>query len=223
MINQPRVAATFVAAIVLTAACVVAPGASFDKAQASGATPPAVYPTAGSSCISTNTIVSSVDPTMANLAQFSNAVVIGTFDGYGEAQWNTKGASAPATASERRLGVWIYRPIKISPTVVLRGSAAAVVNARVKGGMVGCDSAYYSDTPVLKQGATYVFFVEPEWDPGEARSTDPWVLWAWPQNVDGTVQTPLEGDVSVAALGQVIAGTPSTVTSSPQLLPSATP
>lgn len=205
----------------LVSACVAAPGASDGKVAPSDAVPPTSYPSPGSSCITERSEVNAVESTVENLAKFSTGVIVGTFDGYGTAQWNTPTGEQVATDADRRLGVWIYRPIKITPTKALRGDPSMVVGARVAGGEIGCNSDRYSDEPVLKEGASYAFFLEPEWDPKHARSTDPWVLWAWPLNGDGTVRTPLEGDVAISILSQVIANTPLLVLPTP--MPPAVP
>jgi hypothetical protein len=218
---RPRLVG-LIATAALISACVASPGASINKVEPSDAAPPTSYPSPGSKCISNNTVVTTADPTMTNLARFSTGVVIGTFNGFGDAEWNTPSGLAPVTAAEKSLSVWIFRPIKITPSSALRGDPSIVVNARIKGGNVGCDSAHYSDEPVLKDGASYVFFLEPEWEPKEARATDPWVLWAWPVNPDGTVRTPLEGDVSLTDLTQVVATTPIMVLPTPMPIPTAT-
>ncbi len=211
-----RLVALF-AVVGLVSACVAAPGASEGKVPPSGVGPPTSYPSPGSSCITQTSVVNAVESTMENLAKFSTAVVVGTFDGYGSAQWNTPNGERVATDADKRLGVWIYRPIKITPKSALRGVPSSVVGARVEGGAIGCDSNRFSNEPVLKEGGSYVFFLAPEWDPKHARSLDPWVLWAWPLNADGTVHTPLEGDVPISALSQVLADTPLLV------LPTTTP
>jgi hypothetical protein len=199
----------------------VGPSPTFEKVPPSGLKPPTSYPIPASNCIVQTSVVDSAPNTMENVAGFSSAVVIGTFDGYGEAAWNTQDGKRPTNYPEVDIGVLIYRPVGITPDTVLRGSPASGVNARVVGGQVGRDSAHYSDEPILQVGGRYVFFVQPEWDPKNTRSTDPWVIWAWPVNANDMVQTPLEGEVPVSTLARIVAGTPMTVPPTP--MPRAAP
>lgn len=185
-----------------------APSRPIIKVPPSGAVAPTSSPSTGSKCLQVTTAVNAGPETTNQLARFASDVVVGTFDGLGEAQWNTSGGQRPT--SDTGLSVLIFRPIKITPTTALRGSTASVASARIEGGDIGCDYQHFDNELVLKPGGTYTFFLVPEWDAKHARSTDPWVLWAWPTSADGTVTSPTEGDISTSALSKTLAENPAT-------------
>ena len=191
--------AALLACLLLANACGTAPDPSSHSFETASPTP-------GPTCLNIGAEVDSAPETMANLAAFSSAVVVGRFDGEDPAQWNTRSGERPRGSSN--LGVLIFRPIRITLTTVLRGAPGAVLGARVEGGDIGCDSNHLSNELRLGAGARYVFFLQPEWDPANARSLNPWVLAAWPLEPDGSVLSPLEGDLPIATLRHVLATTP---------------
>jgi hypothetical protein len=184
------------------------PSSPIVKVPPSGSVPPTSSPNTGSKCLQVSTAVNAGPETLNQLAMFASDVVVGTFDGLGEAQWNTADGQPPASDSE--LSVLVFRPIKITPTTALRGSMSSVASARIEGGDIGCNYQHFDNELDLKPGGTYTFFLVPEWDAKHARSTDPWVLWAWPTSADGTVTSPTEGDISTSDLSKTLAENPAT-------------
>ncbi len=169
----------------------------------------AVSPSTKTDCL--NQIVTSerVPSTISNVASFSSTIVLGTFLGYGDARWNTRDGNPPVVSDPHKLPeILIYSPVKIAVDSSLRGDAAATATARVLGGQVGCNAQRWQAAPALAVGTKYVFFVQPSRDSEVSGITDPWVAWAWPTNADGSVQTPLEGDVTLDDLAKAIADSP---------------
>ena len=142
---------------------------------------------------------------MSNLVSIATGIMIATFEGSGSAQWNTPTGNRPA--AEANLAVWIFTPVKMAPQTVLRSSVGTTASHRIKGGTIGCDTDTYDDTPKLAVGATYAVFAVPEWDKSAA-SADPWILWAWLVEPDGTLQTPLDGSVTIDQLSQAVTQLP---------------
>lgn len=142
--------------------------------------------------------------TMANLAQVSNVIVVGTFTGYGPAAWNTPSGSAPGTISDTE-PAHLYRPAQIDASQVLRGSATSVANARVNGGDLGCVHYRYDDALALQPSRRYVFFFQPAMDSASHLLPSLWLYQAWPLSPSDVVQTTLEGPVPLSDLVHVIA------------------
>jgi hypothetical protein len=142
---------------------------------------------------------------MANLASVATDIMTATFEGYGASEWNTPtGARPPADAN---LAVWMFTRVKVAPSAVLRGNAPVGASLRVRGGTIGCDSESYDATMPLTVGTSYTIFAVPEWEKNSA-SADPWLMWAWPVNPDGTIQSPLEGSVTPGQLSKAVSDTP---------------
>lgn len=172
------------------------------KVPPSGSVPPSSYPNTGSKCLQVTTALNAGPETMSQLAMFASDVVIGTFDGLGGAQWKTPDGQRPADVqdsqssfSDRSRSLRRQRFEAQCPLWQAPGSRAATLVATFS----------TSTTSLTSSRGTYTFFLVPEWNAKHARSTDPWVLWAWPTSVDGTVTSPTEGDVSTAALSKTLA------------------
>lgn len=170
-----------------------------DATPIADATPAApadeVDPTCGSATVSYDT----ADPTIANRAEGASVVVIATVESVGTARWNTDDGKPPAFEGDNPPpDVYIYRPVSLSITTLARGdSLGSTLEVNALGGMVGCYSFEFEDSPELKAGQQYAFFIGPAL--AEEGTTDPspvTINAAWPVSA-GLVETPLEGDVEL--------------------------
>lgn len=210
-----RVVATSVgvALCVVLTACTAIPGASTGpsapgesaKVPAPGETPPADKPTPTPECLVRSAAVNAIEPTTENLALVIPNVLVGTFDGYGKARWNTESGERP-TGSED-LGILIVRPVKLTADDALRGDVASAVNTVVLGGEVGCSHETFSSEPTLKEGQTYVLFLQDDPEPSHKGSDTKLIGWAWPLTADGLVETPLEGTLEISSIQSTLDAT----------------
>jgi hypothetical protein len=94
------------------------------------------------------------------LTRISNLILIATFDGYGDATWNTPDGSRPTSEEFRNSSydVTIIRGVQMTVDEDLRGTTAEAADIYVRGGTVGCDTIAYSDAQQLLFGSRYVFY-----------------------------------------------------------------
>jgi hypothetical protein len=123
---------------------------------------PGAEPSLQPICLSRSHAVDTVPATIQSVAQVAPTVVVGTFEGYGDAQWNSPTGARPGPDDG---GVTlIYRSVKLTPTAILRGSMADASNVFVPGGDIGCNHETFDSDPSLEVGTDYVFFLQS--DPG---------------------------------------------------------
>ena len=146
--------------------------------------------------------------TVHNMAAMSSAVVVGTFQGYGAAHWNTPNGMRPSAAEFQATPARIVRSVTIGVQSSVRALKTGAIHAVVRGGSLGCDQISYSDTPSLTQGSRYIFFLVPISDSTLNLSSDLLVLEAWPIGNGDSVQTRAEGSVPLGQLKQSISATP---------------
>jgi hypothetical protein len=146
--------------------------------------------------------------TLAAMAGMSPAIVVGTFQGYGTARWNTPGGTRPTSAEFNSTSARLVRPVSVSVQSSVRGAAASVSHAIVRGGQLGCDVSNFSDTPILTVGSRYVFFLVPIANSTGTPSADLLVLEAWPIDASDIVQTREDGPVPLSRISTVAAQIP---------------
>jgi hypothetical protein len=122
--------------------------------------------------------------------------VVGTFVGFGEAQWNTPGGLRPTRDEFQSKPARLYRPISFDVATVVLGTSDPATFS-IHGGSLGCDSITYDDGIVLEKGSTYLAIFMPIDDSEGKPSGRLNLLAAWPVDADGTVHTAADGDLSL--------------------------
>jgi len=135
----------------------------------------------------------------------SSTVLVGTFQGYEKARWNTGSGDRP-TGSEN-LGILIVRPTNIEASKALRGDIAFAQDTVVPGGEVGCSRQTFSSDPILIEGQAYVLFLADDPESSHQGSATKLVGWAWPLTADGLVETPLEGLLEISSIQSTLDAT----------------
>jgi hypothetical protein len=146
--------------------------------------------------------------TIHNMAAMSSAVVVGTFQGYGAARWNTPSGMRPSAADFQATPARLVRPLTIGVQSSVRALKTGAIHAVVRGGSLGCDQISYSDTPSLTQGSRYVFFLVPIADSTMKISSDILVLEAWPGGGWGLGRDPFRGIAAARSTNKVDLGDP---------------
>jgi len=151
------------------------------------------------SCGTATVSYDAADPTIANRAEGASVVVIATVDSMGAARWNTDDGKAPAFDETPPDDAYIYRPVSLSITSLARGDIlGSTFEATALGGTVGCYSFEFEDSPQLKDGEQYAFFLAPALtEDGKTDASTLSINAAWPVTA-GEVITPAEGGVAVA-------------------------
>lgn len=176
-------------------------GAATPPPDATAVAQPTASPAAESdpTCGSATVSYDAAEPTIANRAEGASLVVIATVDSVGEARWNTADGKAPAIEGESPPpDAHIYRPVRLSVTTLARGDLmGSTLEAKALGGTVGCYSFEFEDSPQLKSGEEYAFFLAPALPgAGAADASTLTINAAWVVTA-GLVSTPVEGEVTV--------------------------
>ncbi len=165
-----------------------------------------------SPCIQISFVGEPIPPTIANAADFSDIVVVGTLVGYGPDRWSTADGHRPTWNEVRSDGLSIVRPVSIAVERTLRGDSTTLGSVFVLGGRVGCDTFSVSDPLDAAVGTRAVYYL--------GTTTDgPSLLEAWAITADDMVVTPLDGLVPlqeiVDSLGNGATQTPGAQSPSP--------
>jgi hypothetical protein len=170
-------------------------------------------------CIVKSATKGQMDETALGLAGGAPLITVGTFNGYGAPAWNTPDGSRPTQAqvlSGAPIAIW--RPIRTTTDVSIKGDAKRVTSAVAAGGSIGCDKVDYGD-PGLTEGARYVLFFTDVSDSLGKLQGDLVLVTAWSVGADGTVTRPVEAPLSVEALEAEINGPVPAVTPYPTATP----
>lgn len=132
-----------------------------------------------------------------DLRRDATDVVVGTFAGYGNAQWTTADGHRPSAAEFQNESARLVRPLRIELPGEIRGAREAASHAVQRGGTSGCDRVTYSNEPVLAEGQKYVFFLVPLLDSKGNRREEFLVLDEFPVGADGRVDTPIDGALTM--------------------------
>lgn len=130
----------------------------------------------------------------------SQAVVRATVDAAGTGQWNTPGGKAP----DPRLasGLDVMHLVRLTEVTPVSGTTPSTLVVWVPGGTIGCVTFTIPDWD-LRVGQEYLVFLassEPAFgSKGTLRASEAWPI------VDGLVQTPAEGRMSVANITAALA------------------
>jgi hypothetical protein len=140
--------------------------------------------------------------TIALLMTVTTAVVVASVDSIEEGIFNTPGGVAPDRLSEEGYDPGVLTPVNLTVASVIEGDQGTgtlrVVN---RGGKAGCITHNVSNSPHLKTGVTYVFFLHPSvYSNGKYRPELPEIIVAWAVNANGTVATEEDGVLTVEEL-----------------------
>jgi hypothetical protein len=153
-----------------------------------------------------------VDPIegLEPLARISDAVVVGTFEGYGPGYWTTADGKRPSSEEFRHAtyDITIVRNITFKVEQAIRGSAQDVDGAYVRGGVVGYDSISYSNMPELMLGSRLVLFLAPVRIGSTSSAAQQQVTSAWPVTDDGVATTDAGSPISLVDLERTVSTTP---------------
>lgn len=134
-------------------------------------------------------------------ASASTAVVSGTVEEIGDAQWNTPDGKAPVN---QPAAYWdVMRLIRLAPVDTLKGQLSSTT-AWVPGGTIGC-LTFVVEGYDVEVGQEYLFFMR-DIDPDTGLQGTSRARLIWPIREDGTVSTPIDGRLSVVEIAERIAG-----------------
>lgn len=187
--------------------------ASADPASQAATPPPVSSPTAFGNCGTATEWVDYAPYTIASLAAGGHVFVQGVATGYEPGLFNTTDGKPPRGWFMRHGAVpdtqengHIYTPVVLRVDQVFAGDVkAGSLRAFIEGGTVGCWTVRLSGAPTINLNEPYVlalrtyFLADGTGIPGQY-----YVVFSWPIDAEGVVQTP-EGPMSLAALAQVVA------------------
>lgn len=185
-------------ALLAASACSIAPGAS---SAAQGAS---TILAASEACHHISIQVGDDRQTIGDLRKDATDIVVGVFGGYGQAEWNTPDGHRPSAQEAQEKTARLNRPLSIELKGQIRGARTAAEHAVARGGMLGCDSVFYSDDMPLTVGQRYLFFMMPIADSEGQLSDDLLVIAAWPVGKSDVVTTPHEGVMSLDEVRKAI-------------------
>ena len=145
-------------------------------------------------------IIDRMPMTVEETAARSTSVVRGTVEAIGKAHWNTPDGKAPDP--KLASGLDVMRLIRVTEITSLAGAAPSTIVAWVPGGTIGCIAFTIPDYDI-HVGQDYVFFLAAN-DPNPGLTGTPYASEAWPV-VNGTVETPTEGKMTVASVASLLA------------------
>lgn len=126
-------------------------------------------------------------------AAASTAVLHGTVEDIGEAQWNTRDGKPPI--GEKPIAYSdLLRLIRIAPAESLKGQLSSDV-LWIPGGTIGCVT-FIAEGFDLEVGGEYVFFLR-DLEPLSGLTGIPRARLVWPIQKDGTVATQIDGSLSI--------------------------
>lgn len=145
-------------------------------------------------------------PTVSNRTRGSTSVVIARVVAVGSARWNTLDGTRPSFDAVPPRGAYVYRAITLSVISQSKGSMPGSATVRLPGGTADCFTFLFENTPELVPGRDYAFFLGPSRNAsgGDGAMTLT-VNEGWPVAADQTVQTPLDGSLSLQAFSAVVA------------------
>jgi hypothetical protein len=149
-----------------------------------------------------------ITPSIEQLSKVAPAVFVATFNGYGEAFWDTTDGKAATQDVVQRGDAQILTPLTLDVNGEVKGKREVADHAVVFGGTIGCDVFTSSENPALSAGSKYVMFLVPR-TKGGTGTGDAWLVGAWQVGPTGEVATPVEGARSLRQLVREIqAGKP---------------
>ncbi|MHB8892157.1 MAG: hypothetical protein ACYC65_08955 [Candidatus Limnocylindrales bacterium] len=212
-----RAFALALAMVVVAGSCagVAAPSAGVTGAPSASSTAASIAPGA-TDCRSLYLSIDSLDPTLKNLRSESRDVIVGTVASEGGAFWESPTGKGPAPGEQLGEGneFYILTPYVVTVDQMVTGSRSpGEITVVVEGGKIGCSKLEVSPAVTLKVKERYVLFLSPRLAATGARAIDlPLAFHAFPVTADGTVQTPLDGTISLAALSRALAQDPQSPT-----------
>lgn len=128
-------------------------------------------------------------PGVQPLMRMSWAVVIATFEAYGEPRWNTVGGERPTWEEHTNADypVTIIRDVRLQVEDYLRGTPAELEGAYVRGGQIGCDAVSYGNMPEFRAGDRAIFFFAPLDIPALGAAPLPQLARVWLLGDDASV------------------------------------
>lgn len=202
---------TLALAVAVVAGCragVAAPSDTVTGAPTASSPAASIAPNA-TNCVSLYLSIDSLDPTLENLRSESRDVIVGTVAREGEAFWDSPTGKEPTPGEQLGEGneFYILTPYVVTVDQIVTGSRSpGEITVVVEGGKIGCNKLEVSPAVTLTVKARYVLFLGPRVAAAGSRAIDlPMAFHAFPVQADGTVLTPLDGAVSLAALSSALA------------------
>lgn len=204
-------ALTLALGLVVVAGCragVAAPSDGVTGAPTASSTAASIAPDA-TDCRSLYLAIDSLDPTLENLRRESRDVIVGTVARQGEAFWDSPTGQGPKPGEQLGEGneFYILTPYVLTVEEAVTGSRSpGEITVAVEGGTIGCSKLEVSPAVTLKVKERYVLFLSPRLARAGTKPVElPMADHAWPVQANGTVLTPLDGAISLAALSSALA------------------
>lgn len=173
----------------LLAACTAAPGGTSSPAAEASAE--------AEDCRGINESVDTPPLSVHFLMDFATDVFVGEVKSIEAGVWNTKDGKKPPKGVKNgpKFNPGVVTPVNLQIDESFFGDAGpGAIRVVNPGGTADCVEHHVSNAPVLEKGKTYVFFVQPSPDADGVRKPDlPQVIAAWPVLADGSVETSVEG------------------------------
>ncbi len=188
-----RLVTSLIVCSTVVIACSVAPNATQPEGAGAQAKTAEPTPAFTGDCLTLVVEAGEASRAINDLRRDATTVVVGTFVGYGEAQWTTPDGHRPTAAEFQADSARLVRPLEIQLPGEVKGAREAANHAVQRGGTSGCDNVSYSNEPTLVEGQKYVFFLVPLLASNQSQTEEFLVLDEFPVGGDGRVNTPVDG------------------------------
>lgn len=138
----------------------------------------------------------------------ASTILLGTFDGHGEASWNTPDGRRPTPSEVIETSARLHRPIRMTVERAIRGTAEDAGHAFDPSGRLDCDLVAFIGGPELSVGQRYLFFLATVSNSVGVMVGDLQLVEAWPVGADDIVETRQEGPIALSELIKTIERTP---------------
>lgn len=169
--------------------------------------PPASIAPGATNCHNLYLSIDSLDPTLEKLRSEGRDVIVGTVARQGEAFWDSPTGKEPTPGEQPGEGneFYILTPYVVTVDRIVTGSRSpGEITVVVEGGKIGCNKLEVSPAVTVTVKARYVLFLGPRAVAGSRAIDLPMAYHALPVQADGSVLTPLDGAVSLAALSSAL-------------------
>jgi hypothetical protein len=153
-------------------------------------------------CTSSFTTVDKATITSQQLASYTDVIAVATIENVGPSFWDSPTGERPTHWSTES---GIFTSVHANVERVVKGETSNAERFVTEGGVVGCDSYEFSESPDLAAGSRYVLFLlnrtyqSPETDAG------PFIIEAWPVYSSDKVRDPMTGqEIALDELGSYL-------------------